>query len=146
MNTTTQTDYERDFYRWTQTQAALLRQGKLAEVDLENVAEEIESMGRSDRRAIGSHLRNVLLHLLKWRYQPERRSTSWRLSVRNGRHEMIGLLKESPSLKPQVATIVTEEYPIARDNAADETDLPLATFPEICPFTVEQIVGDYWPE
>lgn len=145
MNTTTQTDYERDFYQWTQTQAALLRQGKLAEVDLENIAEEIESMGRSDRRAISSHLRNVLLHLLKWQYQPERRSTSWRSSIRNGRHEMVSLLKESPSLKPQVAAIASEEYPVARDNAADETGLPPATFPAACPFTVEQVTGDYWP-
>ena len=138
--------YEADFYLWTQQQAALLRQGAFNRMDLDlaNIAEEIESMGKRDRRAISSYFQNVLMHLLKWRYQPERRGTSWRLSIRNGRRQIQQLVRESPSLKPQLPAIIQEEYLPARENAADETGLPLTTFPEQCPFTLEQITGDYW--
>ncbi len=102
--------YETDFYLWTQQQAALLRQRKFNRVDLDlaNIAEEIESMGRRDRRSVSSYLQNVLLHLLKWCYQPERRGTSWRLSIRNGRHQIHQLISESPSLKPQLPALVQE--------------------------------------
>ncbi len=140
--------YETDFYQWTQQQADLLRQGPLNRVDLDwaNIAEEIESMGKRDRRSISSYVHNVLMHLLKWQYQPQRRGTSWRMSIRNGRRQIQQLLNESPSLKPQLSAIIAEEYPPAREDAADETGLPLTTFPEQCPFTVEQITGDNWPE
>ncbi|MCB1821902.1 MAG: DUF29 domain-containing protein, partial [Candidatus Competibacteraceae bacterium] len=79
--------YETDFYLWTQQQADLLRQRQFNRIDLdvENIAEEIESMGKRDRRSISSYIQNVLLHLLKWRYPPERRGASWRLSIENGR-------------------------------------------------------------
>ncbi len=140
--------YETDFYQWTQQQAALLRQGEFnrVDLDLENIAEEIESMGKSNRWALESYLQNVLMHLLKWQYQPQRRGTSWRLSIRNGRRQIEKRLKNSPSLKPQLPVILEEEYPPARENAADETGLPLTVFPDQCPFTLEQITGDYWPE
>lgn len=140
--------YETDFYLWTQQQADLLRQGQFNRVDLDtaNIAEEIESMGKRDRRAIGGYLQNVLMHLLKWRYQPQRRGTSWRLSIRNGREQILDLLEESPSLKPQMGFVLQKEYPRARENAADETGLPITTFPDECPFIIEQITGNYWPE
>ncbi len=138
--------YDRDFYLWTQQQAALLRQGFLTAVDVENLAEEIESMGKSDRRIIGSHLRNILLHLLKWCHQPDRRGNSWKSSIRNGRIEIEVVLRDSPSLRPQLPTLIHEEYPRACKSAADETGLQQATFPEQCPFTVDQIIGDYWPD
>ena len=140
--------YDTDFYLWTQQQADLLRQGQFNRVDLDlkNIAEEIESMGKRDRRSVSGYLQNVLLHLLKWQYQPQRRGTSWRLSIENGRYQLLDLLEESPSLKPQLEKLAAKEYPQARKNAAGETGLPLTTFPENCPFTVEQITGDYWPE
>ena len=140
--------YETDFYLWTQQQAALLRQGEFNRIDLDlaNIAEEIESMGKRDRRSLSSYLQNVLLHLLKWQHQHERRGTSWELSIENGRYQLHDLLEESPSLKPQLEKLVAKEYPQARRNAAGETGLPLTTFPEQCPFTVEQITGDYWPD
>ena len=140
--------YETDFYQWTQQQAALLRQGEFnrVDLDLENIAEEIESMGKSNRWALESYLQNVLMHLLKWQYQPQRRGTSWRLSIRNGRQHIQRLLRESPSLTPQLPAILEEEYPPARENAADETGLPLTVFPDQCPLSLEQITGDYWPE
>ena len=141
------TTYDTDFYLWTQQQAALLRQGQTMELDMANLAEEIEDMGKNNRLALESSLSNVIMHLLKWRYQPERRGTSWKLSIRNGRRQIEKRLKNSPSLKPQLPVIVQEEYPPARENAADETGLPLSTFPDQCPFTVEQLLDvEYWPD
>jgi hypothetical protein len=140
------TTYDTDFYQWTQQQADLLRQGALSALDIENLAEEIESMGKSGQRAVESYLRNILLHLLKWQYQPERRGNSWRLSIRDGRYQVAKRLRESPSLKPKMADMAADEYPLVREYAANETGLPLVTFPEQCPFTVEEIAGDYWPE
>ena len=138
--------YHTDFYLWTQQQAALLRQGYFSQVDIEHIAEEIESMGRNDRRAIGSHLRNILMHLLKWQYQLKRRGTSWKSSINRGRDEVDVLLADSPSLQPQLPALIAEEYQRARRNAANETRLALTTFPEQCPFTIEQITGDWWPD
>ena len=138
--------YETDFYLWTQQQASLLRQGALSALDVENLAEEVEDMGKSNRLALESYLSNVIMHLLKWQYQPQRRGTSWKLSIRNGRRQIEKRLKNSPSLKPQLPIIIAEEYLPARENAADETGLPLTTFPDQCPFTVEQVTGDYWPD
>ena len=141
------TTYDTDFYLWTQQQAALLRQGQTMELDMANLAEEIEDMGKNNRLALESALSNVIMHLLKWRYQPERRGTSWKLSIRNGRRQIEKRLKNSPSLKPQLPVIVQEEYPPARENAADKTGLPLSTFPDQCPFTVEQLLDvEYWPD
>ena len=140
--------YETDFYLWTQQQAALLRQGEFNRIDLDaaNIAEEIESMGKSDRRSLASHLRNILLHLLKWQHQPERRGTSWIESISNGRNEVEDVLADSPSLRQKISALIFDEYRRARKQAALETGLPLATFPEQCPFTSEQITGDYWPD
>lgn len=143
MNTIT---YESDFYLWTQQQADLLRQGQLQAVDLENIAEEIESMGKSDRRAVWSQLANILLHLLKWQYQPERRGSSWEQSIDNGREQLDWLIKDSPSLLPKLLAFAEEVYPGARRKAARESGLSLNAFPEQCPFTVEQIINDFWPE
>lgn len=142
------TTYETDFYLWTQQQAALLRQGEFnrVELDLENIAEEIESMGRRERHSIRSYLFNIVMHLLKWRFQPERRGSSWECSIENGRHQIDSLIEDSPSLRPQLEILLNKEYPQARRMAAKETGLPLATFPESCPFTVEQITSDFWPD
>ena len=145
---TTATTYETDFYQWTQQQAALIRQGEFNRVDLdcENIAEEIESMGRREKHSIRSYLFNVIMHLLKWQYQPDRRGTSWELSIINARDQLKELVADSPSLRPQMPGFATDIYPRARRNAAGETGLALATFPEQCPFTIEQITGDYWPD
>ena len=140
------TDYDRDFYQWTQQQAALLRQGQLSRLDVENLAEEIESMGKSDRRALGGHLTNVLLHLLKWQYQPRRRSASWALSINNGRQEIGWIIQDSPSLRPRLSALLQDAYPTARRNAAAQTRMALMIFPETCPFSAEQVIDDYWPD
>jgi Domain of unknown function DUF29 len=141
--------YDADFYAWTQEQAALLRKGAVRKLDRTNLAEEIESLGKSDRRALGSHLRNLVLHLLKWQYQPSGRLTghSWESSIRHARAEITVLLEDSPSLHHEVARLLTRWYPLARLDAADETRLPRTTFPASCPWTPEQVLDDdFWPE
>ena len=138
--------YETDFYLWTQQQADLLRQGALSTLDTIHLIDELDDMGASNRRALGSYLELVLLHLLKWQFQPNKRSSSWIESINKGRNAVERLLEESPSLVPQLPTKVVNEYPRARRGAAKETGLPLTTFPEQCPFTLEQIIGDYWAD
>lgn len=141
------TKYESDFYAWAQQNAALLRSGQLSLIDVDQIAEELEDMGKSERRALGSHLRVLLTHLLKWRYQPSHRGVSWRLSVRNARLDIATIIKDSPSLKPQVDALLNDEYPGARSLALDETGLPPTAMPAHCPFDVAQALdADYWPE
>ena len=138
--------YETDFYLWTQQQADLLRQGLLSEVDTAHLVDEIEDMGGSERHALGSYLKNILMHLLKWQYQPQRRGNSWRLSIRNGRDGVDRLIEFRTSLERKMTEQIPAEYRRARTAAADETGLPLTTFPDVCPFTVEQITSDWWPD
>src|SRR5579872_5517180 len=97
-----QQEYEKDFYAWAVHNARLLRAGKLSEIDVENIAEEIESMGKSEKRELISRLAILLSHLLKWKCQPERRSRSWKLTIKEQRFELIDLLAESPSLKHEI--------------------------------------------
>lgn len=138
--------YNEDFFLWTQQQAALLRQGQWNTLDAANLAEEIESMGKSDRRSLTSHLVNLLLHRLKWDYQPTRRGTSWRLSIRNARREIGLILDDSPSLRRQLPDLIETAYATARRDAAEETGLPPATFPERCPFAIEHLLDDAGPD
>ncbi len=130
--------YERDFYAWANEQAELLRNGKLAAADIANIAEEIESMGRSEKRELVSRLTVLLLHLLKWRFQPERRGVSWDLSMANARDDLTDHLADNPSLKPLLPEAMATAYRRARRNAALETDLPESTFPADCPWTFDQ--------
>jgi len=140
-------DYEEDFYAWTIEQARLLRAGEFSALDIENIAEEIESMGRSDRRAIESRLTVLLAHLLKWQLQPEMRSTSWSGTIREQRRQIERLLRESPSLRPFVPEVLSEAYAEAREDAAEETGLSQSTFPETCPFTAEEALSrEFLPE
>ncbi len=133
--------YDEDFYAWTMEQARLLRSGELAAIDAENIAEEIESMGKSDRREIESRLIVLLVHLLKWQFQPEMRSTSWSGTIREQRRKIDRLLAESPSLRPAVPGMLPQTYAEAREDAAEETGLSEEAFPEVCPLTVEQVLA-----
>lgn len=102
-------------------------------------------MGRSERHALSSHLKILMLHLLKWRYQPTFRGVSWQLSITNARDELQELLEDSPSLSGQLSALVARRYPAARQRAVLETGLPTETFPPECPFSVEQLLdNDYW--
>ena len=139
--------YEQDRHAWATHTATLLRQGRMKEVDLTHLTEELDSMGASERRELYSRLKVLLVHLLKWRYQPERQSDRWGYTIDEQRDQLIYLLRQSPSLRPTVPDVVEEAYPTARRFAARETRLPPATFPERSPFTVDQILDpDYWPD
>ena len=135
-------DYHRDLYEWAMANARLLRAGRLSEIDLVNIAEELEDMGRSDRRALLSHLRNLLAHLLKWQYQPQRRGPSWRLTIRGARDEIEVILDDSPSLKRVAAHSLESVYAKARKYAADETGMNEAAFPEKCPYGLDELLHD----
>jgi len=141
--------YDQDFYAWTQATAALIRAGKWYDLDREALAEEVESLGKSDWRELASRIAVLLRHLLKWRYQPERhqRGRSWRSTIWEQRSRLRRLLRQSPSLAPLVPQTLAEEYSEARQRASEETGLSLVTFPETCPWTAEQVLDtDFWPE
>ena len=139
-------DYDRDLVYWAIENAALLRAGRLDEIDAAHIAEELEDLGKSERRALGSHLRNIIMHLLKWEFQPDRRSGSWRSSIDNARAEIAEILEDSPSLRPTAAVQLHKGYGLVRKNAISETGLASEVFPEDCPYRLEQILSDsFWP-
>jgi Domain of unknown function DUF29 len=139
--------YAEDFYGWTQEQAALLRAGHLSALDVEHVAEELESLGMNEKRAIGRQLQRLLAHLLKWRYQPSHRTPSWRRSIRQARDVIADVLEDNRGLRPYPAQRLPLAYRRARRDAADDTGLPLRTFPVPCEWTPEQVLEeDFWPE
>ena len=139
--------YESDFYAWANQQAALLRAGRLAEAEIENIAEEIESMGRSEKREFVSRLTILLQHLLKWQFQPGRWSVSRRLSIENTRLQLEDHLKDNPSLKSQLDEVMRSAYRRALNEAVAETGFARSTFPADCPYTYEQAMHtDFWPE
>ena len=137
-------DYEEDFFAWTQEQARLLRARDARGLDWDNLAEEIDSMGRRDRRELESRLRLILLHLLKWQAQPGLRGRSWQSTLREQRRQAEKLLKESPSLHPQLPALIEEAYADALADALDQTGLRPQAFPVDCLFTVEQILDPHY--
>lgn len=138
--------YDEDFLAWTQETVRLLRGRQFTALDLENLIEEIDSMSKSQWRELDNRLVVVLKHLLKWRYQPERRSASWESTLLTQRRKLRRLLRQSPSLKPGLREAVVEAYRDAAKEAGVETRLPPATFPDRCPFTAEQILDpDFLP-
>jgi hypothetical protein len=142
-----QTLYDSDYFLWSEHQATLLRQSKLTLLDIENLAEEIESLGKSDRRALMSQVQRLLIHLLKWQFQPDRRSASWEKSMRSARNAMSRILEDSPSLKEAVSARLEKEYLLARRDASRETGLPETSLPNVCPYSVEQLFNDdFLPE
>ncbi len=139
--------YDEDFYAWSMEQVELLRSGELSEIDAANIAEELESMGKNNRRELGSRMAVLLMHLLKWRYQPNRRSPSWATTIRDQRDEIEAILVDSPSLRPVVRDTLSAIYTRAWRKAIGETGLPEATFPADCPFTPDQILAeDFLPQ
>ncbi len=138
--------YNKDYSLWLEETVQLLREGKLTELDVNNLIEEIEDMGISQKNALESNLIILLMHLLKWKYQPDKQSGSWRGIIREHRRRILKAFKNSPSLKRYFEEIFDESYQEARKQAADETELSLSTFSENCPFTIEQILdSEYLP-
>ena len=133
--------YERDFYAWLMEQARHVRDGRWAAVDRENLAEEIESLGREQFNKLESALRVLMLHLLKWDHQPTKRSRSWALSVRAQRLEIEDVLSDNPSLKPRIAEAIARGYRKARVEAAKETGLDEDVFPASCPYDWNEVMA-----
>lgn len=134
--------YETDFYAWVEEQAKLLRNHKWSQLDLPNLIEEIESLGKQQRQELRNRLSVLIGHLLKWEYQPQQRSRSWLATIRVQRRETLKLLSDNPSLKPQIEQAVYEAYENARDLASGETNLPRSIFPPECSYILEEILSD----
>ena len=142
-------DYNIDFAEWIGDQVDLLRKGHMNRLDVEELIEELSALARKDRRALGSHLENLLLHLLKWQFQPQRRGRSWKISINNARNAIEDLLEDSPSLRTELGQDkILKAYRRARRNAATETELSLETFPKECPFEPQrpdnQLLREDW--
>ena len=138
--------YDTDFVAWVDQAAELLKQGRFDELDLENLIDEVETLGRSDKKALRSNLRVLLLHLLKWQYQPSQRSNSWKGSIVEHRSRIQDTFRDSPSLKNFYLEVLDDVYEQARLGAAAETGLTLETFPTQCLFAAEQVTDhNFWP-
>lgn len=139
--------YDTDFYAWTRAQADAIRAKDLARLDIEHLAEEIESLGIADEHAITRQLQRLLAHLLKWRYQPTHRSPSWRRSIDQARDAIADRITRSPSLHDFPAQGLGLAYRRARRDAGTDTGFPLATFPDPCPWPIEQVLDEaFLPE
>jgi hypothetical protein len=139
------TSYEHDFYAWSFEQARALRARRTAALDWRNLAEEVESLGRSIRHAVRSKLTIIVSHLLKLKYQPKKGSSSWLASITTQRADIQALLDESPSLRDQVPEILAETYRTASRVASFEmgwSKREKRMLPDECPFTVEQVLDE----
>jgi len=139
--------YDKDFHAWAEEQARLLRAGLTAEADLAHIAEEIETLGASERRELESRLKLLLQHLLKWRHQPEGRSSGWLGTITEQRDQLDTLLRQSPSLRRLVTEYLGYAYAKACRAAALETGLKREVFTETCPFDEQQVLDpDFLPD
>jgi len=138
--------YETDFYGWLEQQAKVLKAGSFASLDLENLIEEIESMGKSQQRALESRLEILLMHLLKWQFQASRIGPSWKYTIREQRKRIDDHLKKNPSLKARIPEALETAYGYALMGAAEETGIQESSFPTQCPWTFEQVLDpSFWP-
>jgi hypothetical protein len=133
--------YDHDFYSWSLEQARLVREGRWEAVDRDNVAEEIESLGREQFNKLESAFRVLMLHMLKWDHQPELRSRSWVLSIEAQRLELEDVLADNPGLKPRISEAIARGYRKARVEAAKETGLLKKSFPDACPYSFDDIAA-----
>ena len=133
-------NYDQDFYGWTQEQAALLRAGCLHELDIVNLIEEVEAMGRSEKRELENRLVVLLLHLLKWKYQVNRRCRSWQLTIKTQRIDFLKVLRDNPGLlKPGLDQCLIDAYQLATIKASQETGLDLAILTASCPWMFQML-------
>ena len=138
--------YETDFYAWTQTQVELMKHGNLNALDLANLMEEIQSLGKQQKQELRNRLGVLIGHLLKWQYQPNFRSKSWRVTIRGQRRRIKEHILENPSLKSYLHQAIAEEFPDGIDLVLKETPLEEKDLPSECPYTVEQIFDPLFPD
>lgn len=131
--------YDRDFYAWTIATAKALRERDLTNLDWDNLIEEIESLGRQEKRELVNRLIILVIHLLKWQYQPNKRSRSWELTIKIQRLDVEKLLLDNPSLKSYIKEAISSGYNKAVLKAAQETGLAIEVFPSVCPYTWEEL-------
>ncbi|EAN5736309.1 DUF29 domain-containing protein [Salmonella enterica] len=146
---TRQNRYESDVVAWSQEQAALLRAGRFSEIDIANIAEEIEDVGKSEQRELASRMAVLLAHLLKWKFQPERQCKSWQLTISGQRNLIARRLEKTPSLKATLKDSVwlSDAWFDGRMSASKETGLSLDVFPEECIWTTEQALSpEFFPD
>ena len=136
--------YEHDYLEWLEATCNHLKNREFESLDLENLIEEIETLGRSEKREIVSRLRILLMHLLKYKYQSNKRTNSWKYTIREQRLQILKSFKDSPSLKNYFQTIFVETYPDARALAADESGLDITAFPQDCPFDIKLVLDTEW--
>jgi hypothetical protein len=132
--------YDKDFYRWALLQTEHIKNREFDKVDFENVAEEIESLGRSDKRSLKSHLEKLLMHMLKIAFQPDKHTKSWDKTFFNSRKKIGVIIDESPSLKREVPNMIDKCFEQAKKDTAFETGLPAKTFPKECPLTLKEVL------
>jgi hypothetical protein len=138
--------YDRDFYTWAVEQGSLLRSRRFSELDLENLIDEVEALARGEVSELDNRYATLLLHLLKWQFQPDQRSNSWSAAIRRSRIRIEKILDRSPGLKPRRQELYEDAYPEAREGAAAEANLPSEHFPAHNPYTLEQAMDPgFWP-
>jgi Domain of unknown function DUF29 len=137
--------YEEDFAAWAEAQAEALRSGRLDALDLEHLAEEIGDLSKREQDATESHLETLVMHLLKWRYQPDQRTRRWEATIKVARRKIAKLLRRSPSLRRDLPAALGEVYPNAGIRAGAATGLAEDAFPDALPFTLDQVTGDWMP-
>ncbi len=142
MNSERNPQYEQDFYGWTQWQVQALAKKQVSELDWHNLQEELQALGRQEYRELVSRLTVLLGHLLKWEYQPEKRSRSWFLTIREQRRAINRHFYRNPSLKSRIADALEDGFEAGVDLALRETNLPLKTFPQECPYKFEDAIAD----
>ena len=139
--------YEQDYVAWADAQALLLEQKRWDELDLVNLVEEVRDLSRRHRDALESHLTRLLMHLLKWQFQPSHRSNSWAGTIKEARKQIARLIRKHPVLRFHAFKVYLECYLDAREDAADETGLPIQAFPLECPYLTEEFLDrDFFPE
>ncbi len=134
--------YKKNFYAWTQQQSQLLRHQQWNQLDIPNLIEEIESLGRIERRELRNRLSILIGHLLKWEFESAKRSRNWLVTIRLQRREILKLLSENSRLKADLEEALPEAYQNAKDLASGETNLPLSTFPQECLYTLAEVMSD----
>lgn len=134
--------YDQDFYAWTQSQAQFLRDSDWEQLDIQNLAEEIEALGRRERQEWGSRLGVLLGHLLKWEFQPKHQTKSWHATIREQRRKIRKLLEDNPSLKPYLSQVCNDAYEDGLDLVIRETPLEYQQLPQDCPYPIEQVLAD----
>ena len=138
--------YEEDFYSWTKEQARFLKEKNLNKMDIDNLIEEIESLGKRDLRALESQIERLLKHLLKWKFQPKRKSKSWKKSILESRFSAVRLMEDSPSLESKLKENYTKCFQRSVKSCVVETGLEKSIFPKENPWTLEEILDeDFWP-